>query len=118
MVRANAIRSPAAAQTELYVFTPNRNRAAVREERFVSRQSSERWTMLCFCLLFLPVFWVLRGGLTSTPPCASRQESALIPPDLCREESASTPPESNWGLFSGLLPPPLGPPPPGPTHCR
>src|SRR5207245_1338263 len=95
-----------------------RNRAAVRVERFVSRQSSERWTMLCFCLLFLPAFWVLRGVLTSTPPCASRQASALSPLDLCREASASEPPGRNWDLSARFLPPPPEPPPPGPTYCR
>src|SRR5438093_2606818 len=90
----NAIRSPAAAQPELYAFTPNRNRAAVGVERFVSQHSSERWTMLCFCLLFLPAFWVLRGVLTSTPPCAGRQARAPIPPDLYRATVASHPPAS------------------------
>src|SRR5438876_11225250 len=35
------------------VFTPNRNRAAVRVERFVSQHGSERWASLCSFTCFM-----------------------------------------------------------------
>src|SRR5438093_1089353 len=96
MSRLTRARSGARPQTVTFHVRSEQQKGPRPLQRFVSQHGSERWATLCFCLLFLSVFCLLRGAFISTPPCAWRQHSALLLLDLWRAASASPPPERKW----------------------